>query len=96
MNLTCKRCGVSDSGVIDIDTGSHCHRELSHCIEALRREVKQLESALKWTHEKRIEAALESAEWKEATSALQHDNEQLRGEVKHLRLTLYILGKAEE
>ena len=40
--LTCKRCGLTDETVLDIDTGSTCHRELSDCIRRLRSIVDML------------------------------------------------------
>ena len=33
---TCARCGITDAKVLNLDTGSECHPELSQCIAALR------------------------------------------------------------
>lgn len=49
MTYRCARCGISDDHVIDIDTGSACHRELRHCIDALK-ELVTLPRVLSESH----------------------------------------------
>ncbi|MFZ5833207.1 MAG: hypothetical protein ACOY3P_24225 [Planctomycetota bacterium] len=44
--LTCNRCGLTDDTVIDLDIGPTCHRELRHCIAALKAEIERLRGNL--------------------------------------------------
>lgn len=43
---TCTRCGLADETVLDLDTGSACHPELWHCIEALKAKCERLDQNL--------------------------------------------------
>jgi len=38
----CARCGLTDSTVLDLGTGSTCHPELQHCVKLLQAEVERL------------------------------------------------------
>ena len=38
----CARCGITDTTLLDLDTGSACHEYPSHCIALLRRRVDYL------------------------------------------------------